>query len=99
MINALNQRIERRLTRVAPFGVMRSDAQAVYLITPTIAGRLRGVTREAGSGSRPPPPAAPVRQPGWLNHLIGKADAVITPSPIRLIDGCESLACQATGCR
>jgi glycosyltransferase involved in cell wall biosynthesis len=61
--------------------IMRSDAQVVYLHNPgdlpaaLVASRLKRVP-VAVHLHLPPP----FRQPGWLNHLIGKADAVITPS-------------------
>ena len=60
---------------------MRSDAQIVYLHNPgdlptaLVASRVKRVP-VAVHLHLPPP----FRQPGWLNHLIGKADAVITPS-------------------
>jgi glycosyltransferase involved in cell wall biosynthesis len=94
--NALASRTKRvrasRLDRAAPLrsglgtlggsvGIMRSDAQVVYLHNPgdlpaaLVASRVKRVP-VAVHLHLPPP----FRQPGWLNHIIGKADAVITPS-------------------
>ena len=62
-------------------GIMRSDAQVVYLHNPgdlpvaLVASRLKRVPTAVHLHLPPP-----FRQPRWLNHLIAKADAVITPS-------------------
>ncbi len=81
-----------RLERAAPLrsglgtvgalgGIMQSDAQVIYLHNPgdlpvaLVASRMKRVP-VAVHLHLPPP----YRQPGWLNRLIGKADAVITPS-------------------
>ena len=65
----------------AAVSIMRSDAQVVYVHNP---GDLP-TTLVASRAKRIPvavhlhlPP--PFRQPGWLNNLIKRADAVITPS-------------------
>ena len=65
----------------ASAGIIRSDAQVVYLHNP---GDLPGALMASRMKRVPvavhlhlPPP---FRQPGWLNHLIRKANAVITPS-------------------
>src|SRR6516165_4948986 len=81
-----------RLERAAPlrsgFGtagasldIVRSDPQVVYLHNPgdlpaaQVASRVKGIP-VAVHLHLPPP----FHQPGWLNRLIGKADAVIIPS-------------------
>jgi glycosyltransferase involved in cell wall biosynthesis len=81
-----------RLERAAPlrssFGtvgalvdIMRSEAQVVYLHNPgdlpaaLVASRVKRVPLAVHLHLPPP-----FRQPRWLNMLIGKADAVITPS-------------------
>ena len=62
-------------------GILRSDAQVLYLHNPGdlpaafMATRIKRVP-VAVHLHLPPP----FRQPGWLNHLIRKAEAVITPS-------------------
>jgi glycosyltransferase involved in cell wall biosynthesis len=62
-------------------GIVRSDAQVVYLHNPgdlpaaLLASRAR---RLPVAVHRHLPP--PFRQPEWLNRLIRQADAVITPS-------------------
>jgi glycosyltransferase involved in cell wall biosynthesis len=62
-------------------GILRSDAQVLYLHSPGdlpaafMATRIKRVP-VAVHLHLPPP----FRQPGWLNHLIRKAEAVITPS-------------------
>lgn len=80
------------LQRSAPFasglgsvetlvGIARSDAEVVYLHNPgdlpaaIVASRVKRAP-VAVHLHLPPP----FRQPGWLNFLIRKADAVITPS-------------------
>ena len=61
--------------------IMRSDAQVVYVHNPgdlptaLVVSRVKGIP-VAVHLHLPPP----YRQPGWLNHLIRKADVVITPS-------------------
>jgi glycosyltransferase involved in cell wall biosynthesis len=62
-------------------GIMRSDAQVLYLHNP---GDLPAALAASRVKRTPvvvhlhlPPP---FRQPGWLNRLIRKADAVVTPS-------------------
>ena len=62
-------------------GIMRSDTQVVYLHNPgdlppaLLASRLKRVPLAVHLHLPPP-----FRQPRWLNHLIRRADAVITPS-------------------
>ena len=63
------------------FGIMRSDAQVLYLHNP---GDLPAALATSRVKRTPvvlhlhlPPP---FRQPEWLNRLIRKTDAVITPS-------------------
>jgi glycosyltransferase involved in cell wall biosynthesis len=68
-------------TLAASVGIMRSDAQVIYLHNPgdlpaaLLASRVKR-TPVAVHLHLPPP----FRQPGWMNHLIRKADAVIVPS-------------------
>jgi glycosyltransferase involved in cell wall biosynthesis len=65
----------------ATVAIMRSDAQIVYVHNPgdlpsaLMASRVKRIP-VAVHLHLPPP----FRQPGWLNHLIRQADAVITPS-------------------
>jgi glycosyltransferase involved in cell wall biosynthesis len=65
----------------ASVGIVRSDAEVVYLHNPgdlpaaLLASRVKR-TPVAVHLHLPPP----FRQPEWLNRLIRKADAVITPS-------------------
>ena len=65
----------------ASVGMMRSSAQVVYIHNPgdlpaaLMASRMKRVP-VAVHMHLPPP----FRQPEWLNYLIRKADAVITPS-------------------
>ena len=65
----------------ATFGMVRSNAEVLYLHNP---GDLPAAVAASWVKRTPvvvhlhlPPP---FRQPGWLNRLIRKADAVITPS-------------------
>jgi glycosyltransferase involved in cell wall biosynthesis len=61
--------------------IIRSEAQVVYLHNPgdvpaaLVAARVKRVPMALHLHLPPP-----FRQPRWLNHLIAKADAVITPS-------------------
>ena len=62
-------------------GIVRSDFQVLYLHNPgdlpaALAASLLKRTPVAVHLHLPPP----FRQPGWLNRLLRKADAVITPS-------------------
>lgn len=65
----------------ASVGLLRSDAQVFYLHNPGdlpaafMATRIKRVPMAVHLHLPPP-----FRQPGWLNHLIRKAEAVITPS-------------------
>lgn len=68
-------------TLAALVGVMRSDAQVVYLHNPgdlpaaLLASRMKRVPLAVHLHLPPP-----FRQPEWLNRFIRRADAVITPS-------------------
>lgn len=61
--------------------IVRSETQVVYLHNPgdlpaaLVASRVKRVPLAVHLHLPPP-----FGQPRWLNHLIGKADAVITPS-------------------
>jgi glycosyltransferase involved in cell wall biosynthesis len=68
-------------TMGALVGMIRNDAEVFYLHNPgdlpaaLVAARVKRVP--VAVHLHLPPPS---RQPEWLNHLIKKADAVITPS-------------------
>ena len=68
-------------TAGASIGIMRTDAQVLYVHNPgdlpaaLVASRLRRIP--VALHLHLPPPS---RQPRWLNSLIKRVDAVITPS-------------------
>jgi glycosyltransferase involved in cell wall biosynthesis len=68
-------------TAGALFGILRGDDQLVYLHNPgdlpaaSVAARLKRIP--VALHLHLPPP---FRQPEWLNHLIRRVDAIITPS-------------------
>ena len=68
-------------TAGASIGIMRTDAQVLYVHNPgdlpaALAASLVRRIPVALHLHLPPPS----RQPRWLNNLINRADAVITPS-------------------
>jgi hypothetical protein len=86
-------------TLSAAVGMLRSDAEVLYLHNPGdlpaafVAMRMKGVP-VAVPHHLPPP----FRQPEWLNRLIRQADAVITPSFDTANRWAQIAGCRATRC-